>query len=174
MIGEVYSESDINLGVLPLTESYLYENVTRASVESTVHRYGRVSCLEVQLPYNCYADGELTLGSNRVFLDNVFVGDRRLVGSGTGRRLIRAFANLALELDNTCEVMNTSWTRLGALNAIHNVFPSRVTAKMGNSPEHWYGYGTERSLEDMFMQHPPIVGKAYQVFATETRIKEDA
>jgi hypothetical protein len=174
MIGNIYRASDIErpfiIG-LPRDEllGRTQEAVPRLQVSTLIE--GEMYAVDVRLPFNSGANGTVSRAKGpfraSVILDNIFVADPRLIGTGTGTRLVCAFLATALEVDSTQTRLRTSWVRLGAANAIIKACgPERVRLECGHSPEHWYGWETDRSLEQMFDDFPPVEDKAYQIMAT--------
>ncbi len=106
-----------------------------------------------------------------LFTDYVNVGDKNLYGHGIGSRLLRAAFRYSVQLDEDIAEFGTGWARLGLVNTVVDVLgPENVAVhKKGQR----YGWQGERSLDELFDDHPATEGERYLVYGISAHIDRD-
>lgn len=171
MFSKIYSKSNIESVELPgVSSDQLLELTlnTPVHIKTETEKGQSWVYIRAELPYGSYVDGELCpeVEVGALLMHNAFVGDRRLIGTGTGNRLIRSFIQASLELGPNVTEMDTGWARLGCVNALANVVGSgKLQLQAGNDEAEHYGWKTQIPIEQFFTDHP--VNRAnYQVWGT--------
>jgi len=181
MLADVYSESRITRPyIIGLPRDVLIQETKRSPTESRIDESEKMHGhfgITVGLPFGSICTGWLNLPNDRhrgsLFLSNIFVADPRLIGSGTGTRLTRAFIATALEIHPQQQTLDTGWVRLGAANALVNALgQERVRFKTGEAPDKWYGWGSDKPHEDIFKDYPPVDGKEYMIWSTHSNLAD--
>lgn len=176
MLSGKYSQSQIERPlIVGLPTAVLLEDTFNSDVAVTAEKdYHGYYEITVELPFGSHALGMVTPpredSKGYLILTDIFVGDPRLIGTGTGSRLLKKFVGTSRDVAPEITEMHTSWARLGCVNAIAKAFGlERLRIENGNEPEKHYGWQAEKSIEQFFIDHP--VSKAdYKVWGTTTNI----
>lgn len=133
----------------------------------------RTDSFTVTLPFvdgGCFDFG-ITGYPETVLTDHVNVGDAALYGHGIGSRLLRAALRYAVEQDARITELHTGWARLGLINTVVAILGGENVSveAYGNR----YGWGSDRPLETVLDDYPPVPDETYMVNAVIARIDRE-
>lgn len=162
--------------IIGLPEAKLINDTLNAEAKVTIIEEVGYFGITVELPYGSYASGGLDMPDGNFggcfIMKNVFVADPRLVGSGTGSRLIAGLIKEAKKKFPEVDIMHTGAARLGCVKAIAKVVGvENLRLLAGNEIEKHYGWNAPHSLEEYF-EREPVINPDYKVWATMSNIKE--